>query len=281
MKSLFEYIDYRKFLRDYYNEKKKNTRHFSYRYFAQKTGINSPSFLKHVIDAERNLTTPAIDKFCKALNLNKKETVYFRHLVLFNQAKTSIEKQEHYKVLRSMSRNVKESILKVNQFDYFKKWYTVIIRELLCIYNFKDDFKLLAKSVIPPITFAEAKNAVKLLLDLDLVKKHTNGTYSQTNKAIVVEDSITSLAVRSFTENMLDKAKLSLHQINKSERHISGMTLGISKSNYDLLTSEIEAFKDRIKAIVNQDNDCSRVYQCNISLFPASIDINKLDKDKK
>jgi uncharacterized protein (TIGR02147 family) len=280
MKSLFEFIDYRKFLEHYYKEKKKSSRHFSYRYFAQKTGINSPSFLKHVIDDKRNLTTPVIEKFSKALKLTKKEIVYFRHLVLFNQAKPSHEKQEHYAVLRSMSQAVKESILKSSQFDYFDKWYSVIIRELVCLYDFRDDYKKLAKAIVPPITASEVKKAVKVLLDLKLIRRKSNRTYVQSSQALAVDDTITSMAVRSFTENMREHAKSALHAFDKSERHISGITLGISKATYEVLTAEIDAFKDRVKTIVNRDEDSSQVYQINISLFPASVDVNDLDGEK-
>ena len=52
MKSIFEFIDYRQYLCYYYKEKKRETRFFSFRYFAKKTGINSSSFLKHVIDGK-------------------------------------------------------------------------------------------------------------------------------------------------------------------------------------------------------------------------------------
>ncbi len=280
MKALFEFIDYRKFLQHYYNEQKENSRHFSYRYFAQKTGINSPSFLKHVIDGKRNLTSPAIEKFCKALKLTQKEAIYFRHLVLFNQAKTSHEKQEHYAVLRSMAGGIKESVLKTSQFDYFDKWYAVIIRELVCLHNFKNNYKKMAKSLSPAITTTEARKTVELLLKLKLIKKNRDGTYTQTNQAIAVDDTITSMAVRSFAENMLDLAKGALHNFKKSERHISGLTMGVSKETYDVLAAEVEAFKDRVKAIVNRDEQSSRVYQLNISLFPASVDIDALDSSK-
>lgn len=280
MKSVYEFIDYRKFLEHYYTEKKKSSRHFSYRFFAQKTGINSPSFLKHVMDGKRNLTAPAIEKFSNALKLNRKESVYFRHLVRFNQAKTSHEKQEHYAVLRSMSEAVKESVLKSSQFDYFDKWYTAVIRELVCLYDFMDNYKLLAKAVHPAITSPEAKKAVKLLLKLGLVKRKKNGAYVQSNRALIVDDTITSMAVRSFIETMLEHAKSALHTFEKPERHISGVTLGISQATYEVLAAEIDAFKDRVKTIVNRDEHSSRVYQLNISLFPASIDVNDLGEEE-
>ncbi len=273
MKPIFEYIDYRKFLADYYHTKKENSRFFSYRYFSQKTGLNSPSFLKAVIDGKRNLTRQMAERFCKALNLSLKETMYFCNLVLFNQAKTSSEKQEHYMVLRSMVGLVKESVLNADQYDYFANWYTSVIRELICLYDFKQDYQLLADMVKPAISQSEAKSAVNLLLKLKLVETGSNGIYQQTAKAIVADSSIQSIGTRSFMRAMIEHSKSALDTFDRNERHISGITMGISPEAYDVLAAEIEAFKDRIKVIVNNDSGSNRIYQMNIALFPTSDQI--------
>jgi uncharacterized protein (TIGR02147 family) len=270
MQSLFEFIDFRKFLEAYYKEQKEKTRFFSFRYFSQKAGIASPSFLKHVIDGKRNLTRPVIEKFCAALKLSPKEATYFRNLVLFNQAKTSAEKQEHYAVLRSMAGGVKEAVLNADQFDYFSSWYIPVVRELVTLRDFKENYKRLAQSVKPAILPSEAKAAVKVLLRLKLIERKEDGTFRQTNAAVVADSSVTSLAVRSFTRSMIERSKDALDTVDRRERHISGLTMGISPATFEIIAAEIDAFKDRLKIIVNQDQEGSRVYQLNIAMFPIS-----------
>jgi uncharacterized protein (TIGR02147 family) len=277
MLSVFDFIDYRKFLAEYYQNKKKTARYFSYRYFSQKLGINSPSFLKHVIDGQRNLTPQMTERFAKALGLSPREKKFFYNLVLFNQATTSVEKQEYYAVLRSMISGVKEAVLNSNQNDFYSNWYTPVIRELICLYDFKDNYDLMASVLKPKIEAAQARAAVNLLLKLNLVEKLENGRYKQTSSAIVADDSVSSTAIRTFTRNMLDQSKTALDTIDKNNRHISGITMGISPEAYELLTTEIEAFKDRVKFIVNNDNNSSRIYQMNISLFPVSEDLYSID----
>jgi len=273
MQPIFEFIDYRKFLSDWYTEKKETSQYFSYRYFAQKIGINSPSFLKSVIDAKRNLTHQMAERFCKALGLGAKEKQYFHALVLFNQAKTLAEKQQYYAALRAMSGIVKESVLSVDQFDYFANWYNPVIRELICLYNFNDDYQKIAMTVKPTIEQSEVRSAIALLLRLKLVEKQKDGLYRQVSSAIVADESITSIAVRSFARTMIDRSKTALDTVDKKNRHISGITMGISKETYDMLTAEIEAFKDRVKTIVNHDSSANRIYQMNLTLFPVSEDI--------
>jgi uncharacterized protein (TIGR02147 family) len=283
MKPIYEYIDYRKYLSDYYQNKKENSQYFSYRYFAQKIGVNSPSFLKYVIEGKRNLTRQMAERFCKALGLFSKEKFYFHNLILFNQSKTLAEKQQFYSALRSMQGGVKESVLNADKVNYFANWYTPIIRELICLYNFKDDYRLIATTLSPPIEPIEAKNAIELLIRLNLVEKLKDGEYKQTSSAVIADKSATSLVVRSFTRTMIEHSKLALDTFDTRHRHISGITMGISPEAYDVLTSEIEAFKDRVKDIVNRDTNGNRIYQINLSLFPVSEEIKPdtvVDKEK-
>ena len=46
------------------------------------------------------------------------------------------------------------------------------------------------------------------------------------------------------------------------------------------MVEEIQAFKDRIKALVHKDEDSSRVYQFTLALFPVSKDISQFMKVK-
>jgi uncharacterized protein (TIGR02147 family) len=269
MRRLFQYIDYRMFLRDYYAEKKATTRHFSYRYFCGKAGIGSPVFLKLVMDGKSNISVEMIDKFARALNLNKQESRYFKHLVLFNQARDADEKQDHYAVLVTMSNNVSRHVLGSEQFEYLRKWHTVVIRELVCQHDFKDDFGVLAAAVVPRITKRDAEQAIRLLLRLGLIVKMDDGTYRQADRALATNREIAGPAIRAFNKMMIDLASRAVDTIDNTERNVSGMTVGVSRASYDVLCAEIEAFKDRIATIVNNSAGVDRVCQLNIQLFPV------------
>jgi uncharacterized protein (TIGR02147 family) len=273
MKPLFKYIDYRAYLEDFYHEKKKSMRCFSYRYFGQKAGVKSPIFLKQVIEGKRNLTRQMIEKFIPALNLNKKESLFFKNLVLFNQAKTAVEKQEHYSVMLTMMEYINEHQLSADQYLYFEKWHTSVIRELICLYDFRDEYELIAQTVSPPIKISEARKAVELLLRLKLIARQKDGTYRQTNAAIISSDAMVALARRSFNGEMIAMARNANETVSPQERNISCITMGISEACYDVLLSEIAAFKERVKVIINQDERSSRVYQLNLQLFPLSKDV--------
>jgi uncharacterized protein (TIGR02147 family) len=273
MDSIFSYIDYRLFLKDYYEEQKKKTRFFSYRYFAQKAGINSPNFLKQIIELKRNLTESTIDKFTAALKFNEKESQFFRHLVLFNQAKAVQGKQLHYAVILSLMHTVKEQRLTALQHDFYNYWFVPAIREMVSLHNFKNDYKKLAAAVQPPISAREARYAVTLLKKLGMIEQSPDGSYRQTSPAIISNSSVARMAVRSFNREMLRKAEEALDNTPVEDRQIYGMTIGISKECYNVLATEMAAFRDRVVAITNSDKSSNRVYQLHLGLFPLSKEL--------
>src|SRR5262245_37889503 len=93
--SIFEYDNYRQYLKDFYAANKAVNKDFSFRFFARLAGFKAGNVLKRVMDGQRNLAAYSIDKFARALKLNKEETQFFYHLVLLNQAATIDEKRAH------------------------------------------------------------------------------------------------------------------------------------------------------------------------------------------
>ena len=90
--NVFGYLDYRAFLKDWYRAHKIGRSTVSLRSFSKKAGFTSSNILKLVMDGHRNLTTESATQFAVGLGLNKQETSFFLHLVLYNQAKSLEEK---------------------------------------------------------------------------------------------------------------------------------------------------------------------------------------------
>ena len=58
---ILQYTNYRVFLRDYYEYKKKTSTAFSLRFFAEKAGLSSHAHLKLAIDGKRNIISAFIE----------------------------------------------------------------------------------------------------------------------------------------------------------------------------------------------------------------------------
>ena len=61
---VYDFLDYRAYLRAYYEAAKRTQRSFSFRSFSKLAGLRSPNFLKLVIEGERNLGADSVPRFC-------------------------------------------------------------------------------------------------------------------------------------------------------------------------------------------------------------------------
>src|SRR3954463_7260401 len=93
--NIFTYFDYRKFLQDAYNERRKENPNFSYRFIASKVGFSSPGFFANVLKGKKDISLKLALKFAELFKLVRKEKEYFELLVLFNKATGAGEKKEY------------------------------------------------------------------------------------------------------------------------------------------------------------------------------------------
>ena len=282
MRKIFAYTDYREFLKDFYTYKKSNNSHYSYRLFAQKAGIKSPSLFKEIAEGKRNLSPAMCEKFIKALALSENEGRFFSLLVRFNQAKTDSEKREHYASIVSMVNNVKVKDIAPSDYDYYSEWYHSAIRELITLVPSKTSNAKIGKMLIPKIKADQVAKSIELLLKLGFIRKNIDGSYSQEDKHITNSTDnldLNRIIRREFNSKIIELSKLANENISPDSRNVSSLTVGISKAGYDAIVQEIEFFKNRVISIVNSDTDSDSVYQISTQLFPLSNRIEKKGLD--
>jgi uncharacterized protein (TIGR02147 family) len=275
MKDLETYSDYRQFLKDYFAERKKQNNAYSYRMFCQLAGISSPSYYKEVVEGKRNLSQKYMGHFIRGLKLREKQADFFAALVKFNQAKTEKEKQLQLEQLRKARSTVPQRLVPASHYSYYSKWYHSAIRELACTLDWKGDYKLLAKSLDPRISVKEARESVRLLVDLGFIEKTAAGDYRQKDAAITTGPEVMSLGVRKFNHELSGMGQSAITRHSPSERDISAVVMGLSEEGYTAIKGEIQEFYRKVISLVNNDKVTSRVYSVVLQLFPLSKEFGK------
>lgn len=269
MKSIYEYINYREFLGDYYKYQKVSAKKFSHRIWAAAAGFSASNFIKNVIDGKKDLGPSSIPKMIQACSMKKKEGSYFALLVAFAKAKKDSEKNKYYNEIVEIRNKRKVEPISEKQFRYYSKWYYPVVREIINGKKVGVDFSELAKIVQPEISYSAFANAVNELLKIGLVFIK-DGTYHQSSNLIKKEIGVISLAVRNYQSDMLDHAKQVLRELPPEERSISSVTLKINKNKYDELATRIDEFRKELLQIAAGDENSDTVYQVNLQLFPLS-----------
>jgi uncharacterized protein (TIGR02147 family) len=266
---VFDYLDFRAFLRDVYVDGKKR-RGLSYRGFSRRVGLKSPNFLKRVIDGERNLTDEMAPRFAKALALDDEASAYFVDLVRFNQARTTTQRNTHYARITGSRRYRKTRKLELADAAYHATWYLPAIRELAARGDFRDDPKWIARTLIPPIAKSDAARALQTLLDLGLLVRDATGTIRQGDALVSTGPETVGLHIANYHRAMLERAAEAIDLVAPADRDISSLTLCLGEDGLRRMKDRIQRFRRELLELSTLDDDPVQVVQVNFQLFPLS-----------
>jgi len=268
MKEIVEYTDYRKFIQDYYDERKRCSA-FSWHAFAQKAGFSSDVYLKYVCEGKKNLSVGSAGSVANAMGLVGFEYDYFVLMVSYAHAKNDAAKRTAFEERCALAQAHKMRVLGDEEFNYFKSWKNSVIRELAPHMPGAKPLEI-ARACKQKISAAEVSETLDFLVKAKLLKKDKSGNYQQTDKAIKMAPvEAVPLAARDLQRQMGEFAIQSL-DLPLSERVMSGYTLGLTRRAYERIKKEMEDFWRRVVAIATEENETDCVYRLNMQLFPMS-----------
>lgn len=265
---IYEYQDFRQYLQDRYEVRKKENPAFSLRYIAGKAGID-PGTLSRVMKGERKVDSRVVGRLAQALGLSGDEKKYFENLAFFSQAKSQTEKNHFYeKLLKLMGGMVRT--LEERQYEYYRNWYHVALRELLNVHDFRGDFNELARLLRPSIQPQQARRAVKLLVEAGLVEKDDDGRYKLTEMLISSGETISTMMADNFHTAMGELALRAIQEMDPDDRGFSALTLSLSKDGLQSVNAALGRFRRQVMEIARRDTRVNGVYQMNFQVFPLS-----------
>ncbi len=266
---VFDYLDYRAFLRDYYVDRKER-RGLSYRSISKRIGLRSSNYFKLVLDAERNLTEEMAHRFAEAIGLLDDSAEYFCELVRFNQSKTSKIRAAAYERLAQFRGYRQVRPLEAKQAEYHSTWYLPAIRELVGSRDFVEDPSWIAAKLRPKIKKGEAARALEVLLDLGLLIRDSDGRLSQGDSLVSTGPEAQSVHVANYHRTMMRMAEASLDEFRAAERDISALTLCLGPDGLKRLKQRLQRFRRELLELSDDEQDPTQVVQLNFQLFPLS-----------
>jgi uncharacterized protein (TIGR02147 family) len=268
--NIFEYEDYRSFLRATYLFHKTRFRHFSFRYFSKRAGFSSPNFLKLVIEGKRNLSPDSVQRFVSALKLSNPEGEFFGHLVDFSQARNPSERAACSRKIIQCKGFQKVHPLKQAEYSYYANWYYIPVREIAALPDFIEDPAWIARKIFPEIKIEQAAQALRDLEALGLLRRTTEGRIAQAQKTVTTENEVVSSSVAHYHKEMMQRAADSIDTVPRSYREISAACIPVSRPTAEKIKKMVQDFRQEILAIASEDESPDVVYQLNLQLFPLS-----------
>lgn len=269
--SIFDYTDYRKYLRDKYAEFKLARRGFSFRSFAKAANCGSPSYLKMIMDGKRNLSLKSLVGFNKALGHARKEARYFETLVFFNQARNETEQKEFLDRLDVLRPKIELKDIDKCQQEYLTHCHYAVIREMVALPHFREDPIWIAQHLRPAIKPKEATEAIELLIKLGLIKRGANGKLAQTDTSIGTSQEVHELDVSRYHHEVLSLAWDAFLKEPSEHRDITAITIPIPIKLMPLIKKMLyETLHGIIDKVNKGPTDYYEVYQVNFQCFPMT-----------
>lgn len=274
MKSVIEYKDYREYVLDYYRERKR-TSAFTWREFAKIAGFASGSYLKLVCDGKTRLREEGAKKTALAMGLLGFEFDYFVLMVRYESAKTDREKKKCFEEMEALSSAHHVKILGSEMYTFYETWKHSVVRELAVAMPGAKPHEI-AKACRLPISAADVSNSLRFLLNAGFLTVDAKGHYQQTNRSLTTGRlKVVSVAVHSLLRQMGKFALEALDKLPISERHFSGVTMGMTAESYEKVVEELTECRKRIVSIVSADKKVEKVCRLNMQLFPLSENLNR------
>lgn len=202
---VFNYNDFRKYLKEMYAFHKSRSSVFTHRYIAQKVMAGSAGWFPNVISGRIALTEAYAFRLGKLFSIKGREFEYFNILVKFSQT-GFVEEKEYYLAKLYEFRGEGYFLLGKNLFEYYRFWFICAIRELLMIIEDPGDPDRIASLLQPKINRKEAETALSTLKALGLVYKTIHGKLKPSEEIVKKDSTFSSVFWTTTMEAKLQLA---------------------------------------------------------------------------
>lgn len=268
--NIYDYLDYRLFLRDFYDLEKSLDPTFSYRVFATAVDIDA-SLLVKILQSKRHLSDTSVNTFVAFFNFKEGKSEYFREMVAYGKAKTPDAIRKHFETLQKM-RPSRCRMLDEARYRYFQQWYYPMVRSALDVYEYRgeQDAVSLGNSCIPKLTAAQIVTSVEALLQLGLAKRNEQGRIVPSDAHVRTQDHWLSASISEYQKTVTELGRQSIENIPKENRDISTLTMALDSSQIEKIRGILADARKSIVNVVNSmpAEQCDSVYQLNFQMFP-------------
>lgn len=268
MRPVFEYLDYRKYLKDAFEERRGIDPQLSFRKLAEILGLDGSNFHK-IVMGHTHLPVRCQSRVIEYLGLGGRESEYFMLLLAFARergTKARMEIIERAKLLQDVERKPLED----RELLFYRDWWTSVIRLLLEVNQGQAVATRLAASVSPPISPQQAQFAMDLLVELGLVKKAGSDRWKLADPHLTAGGEAKARAVHAYQKQILELAGDSLARYPRHERDVSTITVPVDDQSFAAIVDILRECRRQIQKQADSTTKPGRVMQLAMAFFPVS-----------
>lgn len=252
--------DFKQYLQDELDTRKKNNPMFSLRAFARGLGI-SPAQLSQVLSGKRRVTLTTAKKITKALKLSPIEVERVLETINSDLATTKRERTSDQSKYQ----------LREDEFRLICDWEHFAILSLSELEENSSDARWIAGRInIPMSRAAEVRDRLVRMGIIEI----RNQKLKQVSAPLVTTSDIKSDSIQRSHMTNLALAKQKLEAVDVSQREYTTITMASNPKKLKEAKQLIKDFKRKLTEVM-EDTEKTDVYTLAIQLFPLTEQGNK------
>ncbi len=265
--SIFQYHDYREFLRDQFELLKKSK--ISLRRLAQLTEVSAP-FLSMVLSGHKNIPGPLLSRLILILKLKDDEAEYLKLLAVVSDSEDQSKRLMAFGEIQNLRSYRTLNPKETEVFQYMTKWYYVAIRELAMLPDFDPDPHWIQEKLCFQVPIREIQKAVDFLIKQKLFEVDEKGKISLSQKNLNCTGGVYRLALTQYYQQIYALAFESIGKIHRDRRYMMGDTLAIPESQFVEFKQIVDECFKKIVELKRKKSDTDSVYHIGFFGFPMA-----------
>lgn len=270
MPDLYDYTDYRQWIKDAVDDLKGQKPIYSWRYIAGKLQLDAGNLLR-IAQGKVHLSPRKIRDVANFFSLNERDAAYFEEMVFFGRAKTDKEALDHFERMQEI-KGVDLKTLEGRELEFYRSWTHNAIRSLLSIIPTRDEYELIGRMCVPAVKAKDVEASVQLMQELGMLQRDAQtGVWEVTAQFVSSGKKWQLSAVREFQRQTMDLAKQALEEHHPDLRDISTVTMTLNRTDIPAIRERIRSFRSELLRFSQEGTGDDSVMQLNVQLFPLAL----------
>ena len=266
---IYQYDDFRQYLRDAFETQKKEDPSFTHRRFAELADVKNAGTLHDVIQGKRMLSVKVQEACVRVFGLKPVAAEFFRLLVDYRQCKNPEDQTGIFREIQN--RRAHSSFVRLNaaQVRYYEDTAYALVLSAVEAAQFRGNYEDLAGFLRPALPILKVKKCVRDLCDWGLMRQGSDGIYVVTSRFIEPPSTLRE-PVRLMNRDWILQSAEAILKVAPKDRHMSTVILAVSENTRQKIMERIEDARRDIFALAQADTAAETVMQLSMQFYPKS-----------
>lgn len=270
----FQYTDPQAYLRDWFNAQRQSLgRRGSLQAVATRLGLASKSHLHRALnDPALPISRDLVRRLANLIGLDSNRADFLDAMVLRRRATSLTERTRQHERMRSLlPHKLQKSEKRFDTYAYFGDWRLPVLRELASLPGFRGDWDALGRRMVPALSAARCRKAVKGLCEMGFLEALPDGGYRQVDPYLQSDPDGADLSILKFQDTMIERARFALDTMSAEQREISSLTFSMPQAMLPRLRQKMRRFQEElVREILAAQSGDMDVFQFNLQMFPVT-----------